>query len=148
MPDLHDAHSFLATEHGLAVVSTTQADGGISSSVVNCAVIDHPLTGLPCVAFVSTGRAAKLHHIRRGSKVTVLIRRGWKWVSVAGAADLIGPKDLPKDLDRESLRLLLREVFSAAGGSHDDWDAYDRAMVEDARVAVFVAAERILGIAP
>ena len=43
----------------------------------------------------------------------------------------------------ERLRLLLREVFTAAGGTHDDWDAYDRAMAEERRTAVFVRVSRI-----
>ena len=38
-------------------------------------------------------------------------------------------------------RLLLRDIFTAAGGQHDDWDAYDRTMVEQRRVAVFVSAD-------
>ena len=45
MADLNDVRDFLADEHGLAVVSTTQADGRVLSSVVNCGVIAHPLTG-------------------------------------------------------------------------------------------------------
>ena len=38
---------------------------------------------------------------------------------------------------------VLRDIFTAAGGRHDDWDAYDKTMVEQGRVAVFVAATRI-----
>jgi PPOX class probable F420-dependent enzyme len=146
MPDIEDVRSYLAQEHGLAVVSTTQADGRVLSSVVNCGVIDHPTTGDPCVALVARGDAARLTHIRRCSQVTIAIRRGWTWLSVTGPADLIGPDDLPNGIDAEGLRLLLREVFQAAGGTHDDYDEYDRVMADDARVAVLVAPERILGI--
>ena len=32
---------------------------------------------------------------------------------------------------------------SAAGGTHDDWDAYDRAMAEERRTAVLVSVSRI-----
>jgi hypothetical protein len=39
--------------------------------------------------------------------------------------------------------LLLRQVFSAAGGSHDDWDAYDRTMAEQRRTVVLVSPSRI-----
>ena len=62
-----------------------------------------------------------------------------------GPADIIGPPDLPANMDAEDLRLLLREVFRAAGGKHDDFDEYDRAMVDEARVAVFVTPSRIIG---
>jgi hypothetical protein len=45
MLDLERVRSMLSQEHGLAVVSTTQSDGRVLSSVVNCGVIDHPITG-------------------------------------------------------------------------------------------------------
>jgi hypothetical protein len=34
--------------------------------------------------------------------------------------------------------LLLRDVFSAAGGRHDDWDEYGRVVAEQRRTAVLV----------
>jgi len=145
MSDIEEVRTYLAKENGLATVSTTQADGRVLSSVVNCGVIDHPLTCAPCVALVSAGGAARLSHVRRGSQVTIAIRRGWTWRSVTGPADLIGLDDLPDGIDAEALRLLLREVFQAAGGTHDDFDEYDRAMATEGRVAVLVAPDRILG---
>lgn len=148
MPDLDTVRAFLTDEHGLAVVSTTQSDGRVLSSVVNCGVVDHPITGRPHVAFVSMGSAARIGHIRRGSQVTVLVRRDWKWISVTGPAELIGPDDLRDGVDLDAVRLLLRDVFRAAGGTHDDFDEYDRAMLDDRRVAVFVRPERLLGVAP
>jgi hypothetical protein len=36
-------------------------------------------------------------------------------------------------------------VFTAAGGSHDDWEAYDRVMAEQRRTAVLVAPRRVYG---
>ena len=143
--DIEEVRAYLAKDNGLATVSTTQADERVLSSVVNCGVIDHPITGVPCVALVSAGGAARLSHVRRGSQVTIAIRRGWTWRSVTGPADLIGPEDLPDGIDAEALRLLLREVFQAAGGTHDDFDEYDRVMVDEGRVAVLVAPDRILG---
>ena len=143
--DIEVVRAFLAKENGLATISTTQADGRVLSSVANCGVIDHPITGAPCVALVSQGGAARLSHVRRGSQVTIAIRRGWTWRSVTGPADLIGPDDLPDGIDAEALRLLLREVFQAAGGTHDDFDEYDRVMANEGRVAVLVAPDRVLG---
>ncbi len=145
MPDMNDVRDHLADEHGLAVVSTTQADGRVLSSVVNCGVMDHPLGGGPTVALVSRGDAARLGHIRRGSQVTIAVRRGWQWVGVTGPATLIGPDDPADVVDAERLRLLLREVFQAAGGTHDDYDEYDRVMAEERRTCVFVSPDRILG---
>lgn len=145
MTDLETVAGMLAEENGLAVVSTAQADGRVLSSVTNCGLIDHPVTGDRCLAFVSIGGAARLGHIRRGAPVTVAIRRGWNWSSVTGPADLIGPDERPEGIDADALRVLLRDVFHAAGGTHDDLDEYDRAMAEEGRVAVFVVPERILG---
>lgn len=145
MPTIHDVERFLSEEHGLAVVSTAQVDGRVLSSVVNCGVMPHPTLGEPVVAFVSRGGAARNAHIRRAAPVTVVARRGWRWVGVTGGAELIGPDDAAAGFDADRVRLVLREVFAAAGGTHDDWDEYDRVMLEDRRVAVFIAPERVLG---
>ena len=58
-------------------------------------------------------------------------------------AELIGPDDPHSAVDAEGLRLLLRQVFTAAGGTHDDWEAYDRAMAEQRRTAVLFTPSRI-----
>jgi PPOX class probable F420-dependent enzyme len=145
VPTLDTVRSFLAEEHGLAVVSTVQADGAVLSTVVNCGVIDHPVTHEPRVAFVSLGGAARLRHILRGSPVTIAIRRGWNWVAVTGGAELIGPHDTAFALDTDRIRTLLRDVYTAAGGEHDDWDTYDQTMRDQARTAVLVNPDRIRG---
>ncbi len=145
MPSLETVRLFLAEETGLAVVSTARADGSVLSSVVNCGVIDHPVSGEPRVGFVSVGGAARLGHIRKGSQVTTTARRGWKWVSVTGPAELIGPDDNTNELDPDQIRVLLRDIFTAAGGTHDDWETYDRAMLDEGRTAVLIQPDRILG---
>jgi hypothetical protein len=37
---------------------------------------------------------------------------------------------------------LLREIFRAAGGTHDDWDTYDRVMAGERRAAVIITPRR------
>jgi len=143
--DIAAFRSLVADEHGLVVVSTSRRDGSVLSSVVNAGVMEHPLTGETVVGFVSAGRAARLAHIRRGAPVTMVARRGWRWASVAGTADLIGPDDRVDGFDDERARLLFRDVFIAAGGTHDDWDEYDRVMAAERRVAVFVQPHRTAG---
>lgn len=145
MSNFDEVREFLSAENGLATISTAQSDGRVLSSIANCGVIDHPVTGVPCVALVSMGGAARLAHVRRGSQVTIAIRRGWNWRSVTGPADIIGPDDPHGALDAESIRVLLRDVFMAAGGSHHDFDEYDRSMVDERRAAVLVSPDRILG---
>ena len=145
MSDIEIFSNYLLEETGLVTVSTTQVDGRVLSSVVNCGMIEHPLTGDTCVAFVSGSKAARLKHIDRGSQVTITARRGWAWSSVTGPADLIRPEQVPESIDKEQMRLLLREVFHAAGGVHDDLEEYDRAMAQERRVVVCVTPERVLG---
>ncbi|MCH2621552.1 MAG: hypothetical protein MKZ69_08690 [Acidimicrobiales bacterium] len=145
MSDIEIFSNYLSEETGLVTVSTTQVDGRVLSSVVNCGMIEHPLTGDTCVAFVSGSKAARLKHIDRGSQVTITARRGWAWSSVTGPADLIRPEQVPESIDKEQMRLLLREVFHAAGGVHDDLEEYDRAMAQEGRVVVCVTPERVLG---
>jgi hypothetical protein len=75
----------------------------------------------------------------------VVGRAGWRWLAVEGAAELIGPDDPAAGVDGEGVRLLLRAIFTAAGGTHDDWDTYDRVMAEERRTAVLVDGDRVYG---
>ena len=129
-----------ARDHYLAVVATTRADGTVQSSVVNAGVIDHPVSGQRVVAFVTYG-PAKRAHLRARPRATLTFRAGWEWITVEGGVELMGPDD--PALDPERLRLLLREIYQAAGGDHDDWTEYDRVMQRQRRTAVLVAPERV-----
>ena len=144
MTTLADAAGLAAKEHGLVVVSTGRADGTIQSSLVNAGVLPHPMTDQPVLAFVTYGMV-KLANLRARPQLTVTVRSGWAWVAVEGRAQLIGPDDPMPGIDAERLRLLLREVFLAAGGSHDDWDEYDRVMAEQRRTVVLLEPRRIYG---
>ena len=75
----------------------------------------------------------------------MVIRVGWQWAGVEGPVQLAGPVDPLDGIDDERRRLLLREIFGAAGGSHEDWDEYDRVMRDERRVAVLVEPERVFG---
>jgi PPOX class probable F420-dependent enzyme len=142
MTTLEEAVALAKSERGLAVVATVRADGTVQSSVVNAALFAHPITGRSVVAFVTYGRV-KLANLRERPQTTVTFRSGWRWAAVEGRAELVGPDDPQPWLDAEALRLLLRAIFIAAGGDHDDWDEYDRAMVADRRTAVLVSPARI-----
>ncbi|MDT3438940.1 MULTISPECIES: TIGR03618 family F420-dependent PPOX class oxidoreductase [unclassified Pseudofrankia] len=142
MTTIDDLAALGREEHGLAVVSTVRGDQTIQSSVVNAGVLAHPFTGEAVLGFVTYGRV-KLANLRARPQVTATVRSGWRWATVEGRAELIGPDDPHPDVDAERLRLLLREVFTAAGGTHDDWDEYDRVMAEQRRTAVFVRPDRV-----
>jgi hypothetical protein len=141
--DLEDVRRLSLQEHGLATLSTVRADGTVHSSVVNAGVLADPVTGRPGVAFVAAGATLKLKLLRKAGHATVVFRRGWNWASVSGATHLIGPDDPDASFDSAGLPKLLRDVFTSATGTHDDWDEYDRVMAAERRVAVFVAADRI-----
>ncbi len=142
MTNLDDVVALARSEQFLVVVSTVRTDATIQSSVVNAGVLSHPVTGEDVVAFVTYG-AAKLRNLRARPQVTVTVRSGWRWAAVEGIAELIGPDDPNPAVDAERQRLLLREVFAAAGGTHDDWDAYDDEMVAQRRTVVLVPPGRI-----
>jgi PPOX class probable F420-dependent enzyme len=142
MKTLRDAVDVARQDRFLAVVSTLRSDESIQSSVVNAGVLVHPVSGSEVVGFVTYGRV-KLANLRDRPQVSVTFRAGWKWATVEGWAELIGPDDRHPDIGADALRLLLRQVFRAAGGEHDDWDAYDRAMVEQGRTVVLVDVARI-----
>jgi hypothetical protein len=55
----------------------------------------------------------------------------------------VGPDDRTAWLDAEGLRVLLREIYHAAGGHHSDLDVYDREMATERRTAVLVTPARI-----
>ena len=143
MTDLSHVKELVALDHGLSVVVTLRPDHTPQTSVVNAGVLTHPVTGAEVVAFVAAGRARKLVHLRADPTIAVVVRAGWQWVAVEGKAELIGPADLHADVDNERLSVLLREIFSAAGGTHDDWDTYDRVMREERRTAVLVTPTRM-----
>jgi PPOX class probable F420-dependent enzyme len=144
MSTLNEFEDVARQEQGLAVVSTLRADQSIQSSVVNLGVLEHPIDGEPVIAFVTYGKV-KLANLRARHQVTLAVRAGWRWVAAEGSAELIGPDDPHPAVDAERLRLLLREIFTAAGGNHDDWAEYDRVMAADRRAAVLVRPARVYG---
>ena len=143
MTDLAGFTGLVARDHGLAVVSTLRPDATISSSVVNAGVLPHPTTGAQAVAFVSRGDARRLDYLRTTPRITVVLRAGWQWAAAEGPAQLCGPDDPLPGVDTEGLRLLLRAGFTAAGGTHDDWETYDRVMAQERRTAVLMTPDRV-----
>ena len=144
---VNDALELAGRESYLAVVSTVRANGSVQSTLVNAGAVNHPISGELTLAYVTYG-PIKLANLRRRPATSLTFRSGWAWCTVEGLAGLIGPDDPSPELDAERLRLLLREIFVAAGGSHDDWDDYDRAMVRERRTAVLVTPTRIYGSPP
>lgn len=126
----------------LAVVSTLRADQTIQSTLVNVGALPSPLDHVPVLGLVTYGKV-KLGNLRARPQVTVTSVSGWRWSTVEGRATLVGPDDPHHGVDAERLRLLLREVFEAAGGTHEDWDEYDRVMLAERRAAVLITPTRV-----
>ena len=164
MTKLSQFADLVSGDHGLAVVSVSRPDGTVAASVVNAGVLSHPVTGAQVVGLVARGDARKLGYLRARPRATVVLRAGWQWAAAEGPVELAGPDDAldgvdaawlerrrqqephasPMDgVDAERLRVLLREIFTAAGGTHDDWDAYDRAMAQERRTAVLISPARV-----
>jgi PPOX class probable F420-dependent enzyme len=143
MTTLDEAVTLARDDSGLAVISTVRADGSAQASLVNAGLIAHPSTGQRVLAFVTYGKV-KLANLRARPNLAATFRNGWQWATVEGPAELAGPDD-PADwlTNADQLRLLLREVFTAAGGTHDDWDEYDRVMASQGRTAVLVVPTRV-----
>ena len=141
--DLELVRRLAAADKGLAIVSTTRPDGTVHSSLVNAGVFDHPLTKEPTVALVTQGDAYKLRLLATAGRANAVFRAGWEWVSVEGPVDILGPDHPRPDFPREHIPQLLRDIFTAAGGTHDNWGEYDRVMAEERRTAVFISPARI-----
>lgn len=145
MADLAKFEALVPLDHGLVVMTVIGPDGRMRPSVVNAGVIDHPITGGRIVAVVIHGSARKLSHLRARPRASVVLRAGWQWAGVEGPVEIAGPDDPMDGIGPERLRLLLREIFTAGGGTHDDFDEYDRVMAADRRAAVMITPERIFG---
>jgi PPOX class probable F420-dependent enzyme len=146
MTTLRDAVALATAESGLAVVSTVRADETVQASLVNVGLLAHPENGQPVLGFTTYGRV-KLANLRARPQLAVTFRNGWQWATVEGHAELVGPEDtqawLDPNMQADRLRLLLREVFTAAGGTHDNWDEYDRVMAREGRAVVLIAPTRV-----
>ena len=134
-----------AEDAGLAMVSIARGDGSVQTSLVNAGVTSHPLTGEPVVGFVVNGSAHKLRMLVRNPQANVSWRAGWRWVAAEGPVELCGPDHPLEGVDSGHIPELLRQIFRDAGGTHDDWDEYDRVMAEERRTAVLLTPNRFLG---
>jgi PPOX class probable F420-dependent enzyme len=143
MSDLGDFTRISRADSGLCVVTTLRDDTTVQASVVNAGVLDHPVSHTPVIGIVAAGGSRKLRNLRRRPRSTLVAKSGWEWIAVEGPAELFGPEDRIAGLDGESLRLALRAVFVAAGGTHDDWDEYDRVMAAERRTAILISPERV-----
>jgi len=125
------AKEFLAKNHR-AVMATIRSDGMPQMSNVAQAYLDGKIE-------VSTRSAsAKVRNLRRDSRVTMLVLGDESWyqyVVVYGTVEIV---DLPAAAPE------LRRIYQFIAGEHQDWNEYDQAMIEEGRVVLRVAIDRIV----
>ena len=143
--DLEDTAYMAAKAGHLAVLTTSRGDGSIQASLVSAGLLAHPLTDRQVLGLVAIGGSVKLRNLRHRSGATAIFHSGWEWVALEGGVSLIGPDDTLEGFNPSRLPQLLRDVFIAAGGTHDDWPTYDRVMAEERRTAVFIEPARVYG---
>jgi PPOX class probable F420-dependent enzyme len=135
MTTLDDFVRIASSDHFLGVVTSTRADGSVQASLVNLGAMPHPVDGGDVVGLVARGDSRKLANLRARPRATAVVHAGWEWVTVEGTAEIVDAgEDLPA---------LLRAVFVAAGGTHDDWDEYDAVMAREHRVAILIRPTRV-----
>jgi hypothetical protein len=64
-------------------------------------------------------------------------------VAVEGPVRLLGPDDTADGFEPDRIPKLLRDVFTATGGTHEDWTEFDRVMAAERRTAVLVEPARL-----
>jgi hypothetical protein len=143
MADLDLVSELAAAGGHLAVLATTRPDSTVHASLVSAGVLEDPETGEPVVGAVVAGNARKLRYLRESGHATVVFTHGFRWVAVEGAVRLQGPDDSSQGPVGVDTPTLLRLVFVAAGGTHEDWGEYDRVMAEERRCAVLLTPRRV-----
>ena len=132
MPTLADVAAMLK-QQPYAVVSTIRPSGTIQSTLVNVGLYDGG------IGFTAVGHSQKEYNLTRNPACTVTIHHGPYWITVEGKARLY----TWDNTDPETMRHFLRDLYVAAGGTHDDWATYDRVVREERRAAVVVVPGRI-----
>jgi hypothetical protein len=125
---LNEVMDIARDDHCLAVVATLRPDLTIQSTIVNAGVLPHPRSGDPVVGFVTYGQR-KLVNLRTNRRVTITFRAGWRWATVEGEAELIGPDEPKQPLSPEQFRLLLR---CGARDSHPDLQQPSERLIDSA----------------
>ncbi len=141
MTTLEDAVTLCAAESGMAVISTVRAGGTVQA----------PLGQRRPAATPGHRRAgARLHHLRQGQTRQLArppatgdhVPQRLQWATVEGGAER-GRSRWTRDPGFALTRTLTGcgccVRFTAAGGTHDDWDEYDRVMALERRAVVLIA---------
>jgi PPOX class probable F420-dependent enzyme len=126
----------LLARHRTVVFTTFRRDGRPQMSLVTVGRVSDAL------GFTTRHRNAKYHNLMRDPRCALMLASpDWRGYAVIdGDAEIVGPHSA----DADTVRLTLRDVYRAsAGKEHPDWDEYDRAMLDQKRVAVLLRLGRM-----
>ena len=135
---LDRALQFLS-DHAKGVLLTIRSNGRPQASNIVYAVDDEGV-----VRISVTDDRAKTANLRRDPRASLHVASEdfWQYVVVEADAELTPVTTEPGDLASRELRLLYRAV----SGEHDDWDDYDRAMIDQRRLVVRLHPIRAYGM--
>lgn len=136
--DLDRALQFLS-DHAKGVLLTIRSNGRPQASNIVYAVDDEGV-----VRISVTDDRAKTANLRRDPRASLHVASDdfWQYVVVEADADLTPVTTEPGDLASHDLR----QLYRAVSGEHDDWDDYDRAMIEQRRLVVRLHPTRAYGM--
>lgn len=127
-----DAQNFLRENHR-ACIAVRQKDGWPQMTFVTPGIDLHGR-----VIISSRGTTYKVKHIRRDSRVSMLIfgeqYSGSKFVQIHGTAEIV---DLPAAMDT------LIYWYQQVRGEHKSWDQYRKQMHDEKRVIIRVKIEKV-----
>lgn len=126
-----EAMDFMAKNHR-AVLATIRSNGMPQLTNVAQALIGGRI-------HVSTqGTSAKVRNIRSDPRVTVSILSDESWYKYAvvyGTVEIV---------EQPAAGPLLRTVYKAIAGPHPNWEEYDQAMIDEQRVVLRIAIDKIV----
>ncbi len=126
-----------AAGHKNGVLVTIRKDGRPQSSDIVYAVDDSTIK-----ISVTDGRA-KTANLRRDPRCVLHLTNpaGWSYLSFDCTAELTPVATAPDDATVDQLV----EVYRLVAGEHDDWADYRRAMVDEKRLVLHLAPNKVVG---
>ena len=131
-----------AAERSKGVLITLKSDGRPQASNIVYAADPDAAT----VRISVTTSRAKTRNLQGDPRASLHVTSEdfWKWVVLEGTASFSSVATAGDESSLEPLRALYRDV----SGEHDDWDDYDRAMVEDGRLVLTIDVSYAYGQIP
>jgi len=138
--NLTDAMAFVA-DHRFGVLMTIQSDGRPHASKIVYATADRRELRVSI-----TDDRVKTRNVRRDPRVGLFVagESPWHWAVVEGEASLSPVTTEPGDATGRALR----DYYRSLQGEHPDWDEFDQAMIDEARLVLTLTPTNAYGQLP